>query len=100
MGFSHLHADGGDKGEEEDAVGESETVRLRQWRRARRHRWGRGRRCDREGIWGKMVGGDGGGCPSLYDGTFWACPTNTCYPTTAAVACAHVYEYLYGQHTR
>ena len=52
---SHL-TDGGDEGEEEDAVGESETVRWRQWRRARRRRWGRGRRCGREGIWGKMVG--------------------------------------------
>ena len=30
-----------------------------------------------------MVGGNGGGCPCLYDGTFQACPTDTCYPTTA-----------------
>ena len=44
----------------------------------------RGRRCGREGIWGKMVGARW--FPLLYDGTFMACSMDTCYPKTA-VSC-------------
>lgn len=43
----------------------------------------------------------GGGSPFLYDGTFQACPINTCYPTTA-VSCMRprICIPLYGQHTK
>jgi len=70
--------DGGDEGEEDDAV------------RARRCGGGSGgeqdepvgeRKTMRQG--GDLGGngrGDGGGCPSLYDRTFWACPWTRATP--------------------
>ena len=85
----HL-TDGGDEGEEEDAVGESETVRWRQWRRVGRRRWGRGRRCGREGIWGKMVGAMEVVAPLYMMGRFGHVHGHV-LPHDRGFACAHVY---------
>ena len=65
-----------------EAVEESETMPVGEWKTMRQG-----------GDLGENGRGDGGGCPSLYDGTFRTCPWTRATPRPCTTLVLHVPMY-------